>query len=218
VGSGNNSILGNSIFGNNALGIDLGAAGVLTNDDCDSDLGANGQQNYPVLTAALSGAGVSVRGTFNGAAGQNFLLQFFASSAADPSGMGEGETYLGQKTVTTSPDCNASFAVHFDTPVPPGSVVAATATALASNETSEFSRALTVVPVPTLSVTVSGTNEVAISWVPGSTTGLILIHTMNLAPPVVWSPVRLPVQQENGRMVVRILLTERAEFFALGFE
>jgi hypothetical protein len=218
AGSLNNAILGNSIFANNALGVDLGNVGVLANDNCDSDSGANRHQNYPVLTDALSGTGVGVRGSFSGPAGQSFLIQFFASPAADPSGWGEGEIYLGDKTVVTGPDCTVRFSANFSASIAPGFMVTATATDLASNNTSEFSQGLMVVPAPVLSAVLSGTNEVAISWVPGSATSLVLKRTVSLSPPVFWTVVRLPVAQENGRFVVRVLLTEQAEFFALGFE
>src|SRR5262249_11158691 len=58
----NNLILGNSIFSNLALGIDLGTAGVSANDNCDSDTGGNMLQNFPVITEALSGAFTMLRG------------------------------------------------------------------------------------------------------------------------------------------------------------
>src|SRR5262249_51352718 len=48
-----NAILGNSIFSNGKLGIDLGLDGVTPNDPCDGDSGANKLQNHPVLTEAL---------------------------------------------------------------------------------------------------------------------------------------------------------------------
>src|SRR5215204_4174522 len=53
-----NSIRGNSMF-LNGFGIDLGSNGVLPNDSCDADTGANNLQNYPVLTSA-SRAGTTI--------------------------------------------------------------------------------------------------------------------------------------------------------------
>ena len=49
------AIRGNSIFGNNGLGIDLDASGVSPNDLNDSDIGANNLQNFPDQDRTLAG-------------------------------------------------------------------------------------------------------------------------------------------------------------------
>ena len=53
-GSGN-AILGNRIFSNGALGINLGPAGSTPNDPGDADTGPNGLQNFPLLSMVTGG-------------------------------------------------------------------------------------------------------------------------------------------------------------------
>jgi len=141
-----NAILGNSIFGNAGLGIDIvelnGPFGVTPNDPGDADGGGNNRQNFPVLSSATTtGSAVTVRGTLNSTAAANFRIEFFASQAADPSGFGEGQRFLGFSTVTTDGAGNASFNVQLSASVPAGQVITATAIDPAGN-TSEFSRAV----------------------------------------------------------------------------
>ncbi len=52
-GGAQNTITGNQIFSNVQIGIDLGADLVTPNDPGDGDAGANGLQNFPVLTSAF---------------------------------------------------------------------------------------------------------------------------------------------------------------------
>ena len=83
AGSSNNAILCNQIFSNGALGIDLGVAGVLANDPCDSDSGANMQQNFPVLdTAWVTESTVTVSGTLDSSPSQSFRIQFLPTPRA----------------------------------------------------------------------------------------------------------------------------------------
>ncbi len=143
--SDGNLLRGNAVFANTLLGIDLGGDGVTPNDPSDTDAGPNDLQNYPVLTQAVStAAGTAIAGTFNSAPGTTFTLEFFASPAVDPSGLGEGTTPLGLLTVTTDAGGNADFTAQFAAVVPAGFVVTATATDPANN-TSEFSVARVVV-------------------------------------------------------------------------
>ena len=79
----NNPILGNSIYSNGGEGIDLGNNGITTNDtpaNMDSDSGANGLQNFPLLTSANSNAtGTTIVGSLNSNAGTTYRIEFFAS-------------------------------------------------------------------------------------------------------------------------------------------
>src|SRR5205814_1988280 len=66
-----------------------------------------------------------------------------ASAAADPSGFGEGQRYLGSAAVTTDASGNASFNLTLAAATTAGEVVSATATDAAGN-TSEFAQALPI--------------------------------------------------------------------------
>jgi CSLREA domain-containing protein len=134
-----NSILGNSIFSNTDLGINLFPHGVTSNDAGDPDTGANNLQNHPVLdSSANSGSGTTVSGTFNSTPSTQFRIEFFSSAACDPSGFGEGETFIGSQNVTT--DAGGNAAINFTTAavVSAGQYITATATDPMDN-TSEFS-------------------------------------------------------------------------------
>jgi hypothetical protein len=77
-----------------------------------------------------------VAGVLNSTPGRTFTIQFFANTACDPSGNGEGQTLLGQASVTTNASGTATIAVFA---APEGQIVTATATSSVTNDTSEFS-------------------------------------------------------------------------------
>jgi CSLREA domain-containing protein len=150
-----NAILSNSIHSNGRLGIDLGGDGVSQNDEDDPDFGANNLQNFPDLVSAKKDTTgtTKISGTLNSTANWTFTVQFFSSPEKDPSGYGEGKTYLGERSVTTDGSGDASFT--FDTTSPSvGEFVTATATS--RNGTSEFSRAVTVIIPPSISSITNG--------------------------------------------------------------
>ena len=132
----NVAIRGNSLFANSGLGIDLGPTGVTANDPSDADTGANTLQNFPVLTsAAFGGASTTIKGTLNSTANTTFTVELYDNASADPSGNGEGKTYLGSTTVTTNASGDGQFTfVASGNP----SFLTATATSPDGN-TSEFS-------------------------------------------------------------------------------
>jgi CSLREA domain-containing protein len=134
----NNSILGNIIYGNGQLGIDLNPVGVTANDAGDGDIGPNALQNYPVITAVVSGGiSTTVTGTLNSQPASTFRLEFYSTANPDPLGYGEGESFLGTTTVTTDGAGDTSFTVNFPTGLLPGDYVTATATG-PTGSTSEF--------------------------------------------------------------------------------
>jgi hypothetical protein len=114
--------------------------GLTPNDPLDVDAGANGLQNFPVLTAAQSDGMMTttIEGSLNSAPNASYRLEFFANDLCDPSGHGQGQTFLGDATVMTDAGGNAAFAVVLPAPAEEGQFITATATDLAGN-TSEFS-------------------------------------------------------------------------------
>src|SRR5206468_11785976 len=87
------TIVGNSSAANGGLGIDLAGDGVTPNDAGDVDIGPNDLQNFPVITAAFAGSTTRVSASLSSLPNADFLLSFYASDAADPSGFGEGQRY-----------------------------------------------------------------------------------------------------------------------------
>jgi len=158
-------------FNNGGLGINLVGGtedgfGVTANDLLDGDSGANNLQNYATITAASSnGTNVSLNWSLNTLASQTnrYVLFFYLSSAADPSGSGEGRRYLGMRAnVSTDAGGNASGAELFIPvatndlglgAVTPGSVVTVSAWDQLSGDASEYSTAFPV--------TVTGTNTIS---------------------------------------------------------
>ncbi|MEZ5728889.1 MAG: cadherin domain-containing protein, partial [Burkholderiaceae bacterium] len=157
----NNAILGNRIFANANTGIDLAADGVTANDADDVDTGPNALLNFPVLTAAAGNGATSwISGSYQGLATTTLRIEFFASTAADASGYGEAERYLGFTTITTDAVGNASFSyVALPAGTLAGEVVSATATVDLGGgnygSSSEFAQSITVADTgPALSLDV----------------------------------------------------------------
>jgi len=141
-------VLGNSISENGALGIDLVGpdfvTGVTANDPLDADAGANGLQNFPVLTSATAGPGsLRVRGMLRSLPLAEFTVELFASPSCDPSGFGEAAVLLGRTSVTTDAAGDAGLDVEVAA-APPGWSVTATATLDPLGGTSELSACVPV--------------------------------------------------------------------------
>ena len=145
TGTGN-VISSNSFFGNSHLGIDLGGGfGVDLNDLGDGDTGANNLQNYPVLSRAslLTNGLTFVSGSLNSIANTKFHIELFASAAPDPTGYGQGQTFMGGFDVTTDANGDASFNNGGYLNIGLGQYISATATDPNGN-TSEFAKSIIV--------------------------------------------------------------------------
>lgn len=144
----NNAILGNAIWENDQLGIDLYPTGVTPNDPGDPDTGPNQYQNFPELDWVVTGppsASTVISGTLDSTASTSFRLEFFYNDTADPSGHGEGQYYLASADVTTDSGGQATFSVTVPVTIPAASFVTATATD-PTGSTSEFSAWRVAIP------------------------------------------------------------------------
>ncbi len=152
----------NSIHDCGGQGIDLGATagadGPTANDPGDGDSGGNGLQNYPLLQSVVAtGSGVEVQGTLDSTRFTQYSIEFFASPSCDPSGFGEGATYLGSTTVTTDGAGQAAFTAALPVSVAAGSRATATATQSSSGNTSEFSSCVAIQTAGNLLARISAT-------------------------------------------------------------
>jgi uncharacterized repeat protein (TIGR01451 family) len=134
-----NAIRRNSIHSNAGLGIDIFPLGPNPNDPQDPDSGPNDLQNYPVLTSVtFDGTNSTITGTFNGTPSTTFDFDFFKSTAKDPSGFGEGQTYVGYDVFTTDAAGNANISLVVNGIDLRSSFVSATASHPTARSTSEF--------------------------------------------------------------------------------
>ncbi len=133
-----NGILGNSIFENRLLGIDHHLYGPTANDVGDTDFGPNLGQNHPLLESVLaSPAETTIVGELASAPNASYRIEFFSSPGCDPSGFGQGRTFLGATTVLS--DGTGRAPIDETLPVALTDLyVTATATS-AQGDTSEFS-------------------------------------------------------------------------------
>jgi uncharacterized repeat protein (TIGR01451 family) len=155
-----NRISQNSLYNNNALGIDLGADGVTANNGITDGTKGNNGIDYPVITSStLSSGELTVKGyvgdntaTSNGKFGSLNLEFFIAADDGNQNGAvllgdgkskphGEGKTYLPPSGTCTT-DANSQFTCTFLTAGTLGLTDAKNITATATDSlgnTSEFS-------------------------------------------------------------------------------
>jgi hypothetical protein len=118
TGTVGNSILGNSIYANTKFGIDLASAT------------ANNGQHAPVMTGRTA---TSISGTLTSTAG-TYRIEFFASPKGS---IPQGKTFIGCATFTLATDGTQAFTATLT--VPAGMAITATATNMATGDTSAFS-------------------------------------------------------------------------------
>jgi hypothetical protein len=131
-----NQIIGNSIYANAGLAVDLGTDGPTGNDANDPDSGPNAFQNAPVITSTqIANGSATINTTFNSTPNTQFAFQFFSESLDLVRPV---QTYLGSVGVSTDANGNAQVVAVF--PVSDTNLsFNATATS-AANNTSEFAR------------------------------------------------------------------------------
>ncbi len=166
------AIEGNSVTANSALGIDLGDDGVTPNDS--GPAGPDDFQNYPVLSSAtISGSNATITGTFDEDAEPDTTLriEFFG----DPTGFGQGATFLGSTSVTTDANADAATIEAAVSAPPAGDLITATATVTSTTatginvgDTSEFSADITPTPSSTSTGDATSITSLTINPAPGT--------------------------------------------------
>jgi hypothetical protein len=110
------AVLSNSIHSNAHLGIDIGDNGV------SPDAAVTATARRPALTSVTNtDAGTVITGTVpNHNSFTPYTIQFFSNPACDPSGHGEGQTFIGQMTFTPSTQNVPANFSHTISPATPG--------------------------------------------------------------------------------------------------
>ncbi|MBT8250178.1 MAG: hypothetical protein KJN81_07930, partial [Acidimicrobiia bacterium] len=126
------SVLQNSIHTNGKLGINLvdvgdPATGITPNDPGDFDTGANGLLNYAIVTSATVLAGtITVDFDLDVQDGTHRVEFFLNPGGADPSGSGEGESFVSSIDVSVAGGVPTPSSHTFSGAL--GDIVTATAT------------------------------------------------------------------------------------------
>jgi CSLREA domain-containing protein len=162
------AIVGNSIYNNTGLAIDLGNDGVTPNHSGGPIPGPNNFQNHPILTGStIKDGDTIINGSLNSAANAVYRLDFFANDACNPTGFGDGQNFLGFKMVTTDGAGNISFSdTVTGVSVQANSFITSTATD-SNGSTSEFSACIlpNALPLHLLSFTAtSGGDLIYLNW------------------------------------------------------
>ena len=186
-----NTVWENAIHSNTGLGVDLGPDGVTANDATDADAGANGLQNFPVLTTAgRSGDNIEIVGRLDSTPSTRFIVDFYSNASCDASGYGEGQAWLGYSVIVTNGAGAATFAVStldgaiYSAKTPVGNFITATATPTINGSSSEFSACIEAAALPLLDL-----SEHTVEVTEGSTATYMVTLTAQPADTVTVSPV-----------------------------
>lgn len=139
-GSGN-AIVGNAIFSNKKLGIDLGGDGVTTNSTTGTPNSKrpNLAQNFPELISAQVASGkTTIVALLKAVTKTTYRIEFFLNGTRDASGYGEGEKFISAVNVTTDSSGLAKFSTTLGVALSGTQSLSMTATDDKGN-TSEFS-------------------------------------------------------------------------------
>ena len=215
-GSTNNAILGNAIFSNGALGIDLGA------------VGANREhfvrhRHRRQHGAELPGPDAGCQRERHRHPRARLTAGLTPCSCSNSSPIPRATLPVSGRVRFTSgrqalsPAMIAMRVLWLPSPesVPVGYSITATATDSANN-TSEFSACFPVAPVPLLSVSPATNQQVTLAWT-NTTTGFVLKQTSSLSPPVQWTAVTNHPVVTNGQFVVTLSAATGNRFYVLSF-
>ncbi len=145
------------------------SSGPTLNDTGDTDTGPNNYMNFPVINNVdqnLLNLSVSFDLDALDSPTNQYRVEFFANDTADPSGYGEGQTYLGSATVSPGTNQTANITLPTGTNLT-GKVLSATTTAIDGGttsgfgSTSEFSltKAITVSALPKVDSSLANTGQ-----------------------------------------------------------
>jgi len=147
----NTTILGNSIYGNVQNGIQT-----------------PGEWGYeaPSFSMAFSAVdGLEMSGEITGHPDSTYRIEFFTNNECDPSGVGEGQTYIGYADVMTGAAGSISFTHTITGSFPSGSIVTATSTDEDGN-TSGFSECITSFDASEAPVLLASTDTLTYTYYP----------------------------------------------------
>jgi hypothetical protein len=210
------TVRGNSIFLNGGLGINLAfnaeAPNTPTlNDAGDADSGLNNGQNFPDITSATrSGSTQVLAGTLSTNASREYDIDLYRNINADPSGFGEGQVYVATQRVTTGADGRAPFEFTVAGSQLFGQSFSATATAVATGETSEFgaskatiAAALSLAITPAI-ISENGGRATGTITRNTSTSGPLTVALSSSAPDEATVPtsVEIPARQASATFVI----------------